>query len=353
MTAPRPRTINDALQGGAASIAWITASLLRGKTLIIAITSAGVIIALVLALLRRPSFTAEFSFLPQSTQAQAPGGLASLAGQFGISLGGFGGSSHPPQLYADLVQTREILGPIVDDTVTDENGRRVPLSEFLGVTAADPAERRELTMLVLKQNVVNTGVAVRTTGAVTVRAETSSPQASLQIVNALLDGINRFNRETRQSQASQERRFAEQRLDTARNKQRLMEDSLSAFLRANRQIGTGSSQRFQQERLESEVALQRELVRSLSQKLEEARIAEVRDAPVITLIERPTLPAIRNPMRRVRTLVVWTMMSFFLAVAIVLLRAGWERQRREEGTDPAFDMLDAELNRLPKPFRRS
>jgi uncharacterized protein involved in exopolysaccharide biosynthesis len=334
------------------SIAWLLTVLLEGRRLIIGLTTAGILIALALVLMRRPSYTSEFSFLPQSTADPARGGLASLAGQFGISLGGLGGSNQPPQLYADLVSTREVLGPIARDTVVDEKGRRLSVSEYLGVTSADTAERRELTMLVLRQNVINTSVAARTTGAITVRVETSSRQASLKIAQALLDGINRFNRETRQSQAKEERRFAQERLDTARLQLRLMEDSLTDFLRANRQFSSASQLRFQQDRLESEVSLRRDVVRSLSEKAEEARIAEVRDAPVITMIERPSLPALRNPMRRVRTLAVWTMMSFFLSLVIVLGRAAWNRQRQLDGNDPAFQRLTAEWNRLGRLFRR-
>jgi uncharacterized protein involved in exopolysaccharide biosynthesis len=330
----------------AVTLPWLLATLLRGRRLIIGVTLAGMAYAVTTALLKKPAYTSEFSFIPSSGNDQARSSLASLAGQFGINVGALGGQTQPPQLYEDLLRTRTVLATVARDSVTDLEGRRIPVSRFLRVRGADSAEVEESTIRALRLKVVSSSVAARTTGAVTVRARTGSPRASLEIANKLLEGLNQFNRVTRQSQATEERRFAEARLDSARRALRSIDDSLQQFLQGNRQFSSASRLRFEQERLESEQALQRDLVRGLSQQAEEARLREVRDMPVVTMIERPSLPVLRDPMGRVRSLFVATVLSFFLGVVIVLARAGWNRDRERAGGDSSHDQLRDEWRRM-------
>jgi hypothetical protein len=48
--------------------------------------------------------------------------------------------------------------------------------------------------------------------------------------------------------------------------------------------------RFQDERLAADISLQRQLFTTLSQAYEQAKIDEVRDTPVITVVELPEVP---------------------------------------------------------------
>lgn len=349
MTERRPdRMTTDASSDdtGLLSVGAVLAALLRARWLIVGITAAGIAFALFSALTRKPSYTAEFSFIPQLAQDQGRSGLASIAGQFGINVGGLAGGAPPPQLYADLLETRAVLGAVATDTVTGAKGERLTIPQFLMIEGSSPELVLEQSIRKLRDAVVSTSVAARTTNAVVVRARTGSPRASLEIAERLLRGLNDFNRQTRQSQAREERRFALERLNTVRRSLSAVEDSLHRFLQGNRQFGSASALRFEQDRLESEVTLQRDLVRGLSQQAEEASLREVRDTPVITLIERPTLPVIRDSMGRVRTLFMWTLGSFFFAVTLVLAREGWRRQRSTEARDPGYQELLAEWRRF-------
>jgi uncharacterized protein involved in exopolysaccharide biosynthesis len=333
------------------SIAWVLLALLRHRRHILVPTVVGMLIGLAFALTRRPTFTTDFSFIPQASQDATRGALAGLAGQLGISLGGGGGPSQPPQFYADVLESRGVLGGLTGDSVTDVDGRRVPLSSFLQIEASDSLERKELTILALR-GIVNSSVAARTTGAVTARVTTASPQASLEIARRLIEQMHAFSASMQRGRASYERRFAEARLDTARREQRDAEDSLQRFMQANREFGNASRMRFEQERLESEVALQRDVVRTLAQELEEARLREVRDTPAITLIESPILPVLRDGMGRLRTLFVWTFGPFILMVVMVITLESWRKYRSEERDDPSFAELSTEWQRA-RPFAKS
>ena len=57
---------------------------------------------------------------------------------------------------------------------------------------------------------------------------------------------------------------------------------------------------FQQERLQRQVQLQQQLYTTLSQSFEQAKIEEVRDTPVITVVEPPEAPVRPDPRGLVR-----------------------------------------------------
>jgi uncharacterized protein involved in exopolysaccharide biosynthesis len=336
----------------AVPLPWILAVLLRERRLIAAFTAIGLVLAIALALLKGPTYTSTFSFLPQSGEDQGRLGLASLAGQFGISVGGLGGGSQHPQLYADLLVTRGVLATIARDSVTDGQ-RRVPLAEFLRIKGESAPVVLENTIRTLRQQVVTTSVASHTTNVVTVSSRTRSPQASLEIAQKLLDGVNRFNVETRKSQAASERRFTEGRLEAEKAALRLAEDALQRFLQGNRQFGNASELAFQRDRLQREVNLHQQIVQGLSQQYEDARIREVRDTPVITIIEQPTLPVIQDSSGRLLNTIILTIVAGFLGAVFAIAREGWDRQRRGSESDPSYGLLEGEWRNLRETFKKS
>jgi uncharacterized protein involved in exopolysaccharide biosynthesis len=112
-----------------------------------------------------------------------------------------------------------------------------------------------------------------------------------QLVLSFLDEVNQFNLETRRSQAASERTFTEQRVQEVRHELRRAEDDLQRFLQRNRDYRNSPQLTFEQDRLAREVAVRQALYTTLSQALEKAKIEEVRDTPVITVVERPEMPA--------------------------------------------------------------
>src|SRR2546423_3036125 len=248
-------------------------------------------------------------------------GLANLAGQFGITLGAVGGGAAPPQLYADLLVTRAVLAPIAADSfaVGPDSTRRVPLAKFLEVRGDAPPIVIDKILLALRRDVIAAAVAPRT-GMVTTRVRTESPYVSLRIAQRLLEGLNHFNLITRQSQAREERRFTEGRLEDARAELRAAEDALQRFLQVNREFAESPALTFQRDRLQREVTLRQQVVTSLAQRYEENRIREVRDTPVITIVDAPSLAARADRRLLALILVVGTVAAFVLGALIVMSR---------------------------------
>ena len=296
------------------------AVLLRERWLIVGITLVGMAVAILVASLRDRTYTTVFSFMPQTVQDPSRAGLASLAGQFGVSLPTGGGLGQSPQLYADLLKSREVLLPIVADSFVSAQGERRPLPQVLDIEGESLAHVREKTLRALRLEIIDANVATRTTGVVTVRVKSPTAQASLAISERLLSGLNRFNLTTRQSQAREERRFSEQRLSAARRELRAAENALEGFLRRNRQYSNAPQLVLEESRLRREVDHHQTVVTGLAQQYEEIRIREVRDIPVLTVIDRPTLAVEADPRGRVLLLVGGTLAALFIGVLAAFLK---------------------------------
>jgi uncharacterized protein involved in exopolysaccharide biosynthesis len=336
---PAP-TISDAEDE--VSLRWFASVVVANRRALIAITAVGIVLGATVALLRKPTYTSTFSFLAETTQDPGRAGLASLAGQFGISLGSMGGSSQPPQLYADLLVSREVLTPIAADSVSVGRGQggRVPLHDFLKVSGSDSAVVLDNAIRRLKRDVVAAAVATRT-GMVTVTVRTRSPQVSKEVADRLLTGLNRFNLITKQTQAGAERQFAAGRLEAAREALRAAEDALQRFLQANRQFSNSPELTFQRDRLQREVTLQQQIVTSLAQQYEEARIREVRDTPLLTVIEHPIVPARPDPQFRALTVIMGAL-SGLVAGLLLVLAVNVHSRRLGFDNDPTVETLSLE-----------
>ncbi len=281
---------------------------------------AGAALGLAGASLRAPRYTASASFTPQALSDQSRAGLAGLAGSIGVNIGGLGSPSQSPQFYAELLRTRDVLGPLLADTVRPAAGEAArALADLLDVDEDAPALQREKLLQLLREKLVLTDVATRT-GVVTVRVTTRWPDVSFRVLERLLEETNRYNLRSRQTQAAAERRFSERRLAEAQRELRDAEDRAQRFLMVNRTYQGSPELRFDYERLQREVGLRQQLVSSLAQAYEEARIREVRDTPAIAIVESPAVPARADSRRRGLFAAAGGVLGALLAFGVALAR---------------------------------
>jgi uncharacterized protein involved in exopolysaccharide biosynthesis len=130
----------------------------------------------------------------------------------------------------------------------------------------------------------------RETDVVTLEVTTRSPELSQRIAVKLIELVSDFNLRTRQTRAGAERKFVESRLAEAKDSLGEAERRLEAFLQGNREYRNAPQLAFEFERLQRKVTMQQQLYTSLAQGYEQARIDEVRNTPVITVIEPPDYP---------------------------------------------------------------
>lgn len=326
-------------------ISWLTFTniLLRRRRLVLLVPFVFLLVAVIRGIMYSYTFSSSATFMPQGQQSVGAG--PSLAAQFGFSLPGaeFGNS---PAFYVDLLRSRHILRDVVQQTY--EFGprgrtRKGTLVDVFGLRHLPAGEGDQSARGMLEQTI---RPETQKTGVITITVTTNSASLSQQIAANLLKALERFNRETRQTQAAAERRFTEERLAQASSALHVAEDRLRAFLEENRVIGVPRLS-VERDRLDRNVATQQQIYNVLAQAYERAKIDEVRDSPVITIIDQPEAPAYPNSRKLPRALMVALFTGLLLGGFLALLteylsfsraahssaQADFERLRRDAVSD--------------------
>jgi uncharacterized protein involved in exopolysaccharide biosynthesis len=315
------------------SLLDLVSILLRRRRLILVSTFAGALVALVVALRTPLEYTATTSFLPNVGEQQGGlSGVSSLAQQFGLSIPRSGGASRSPEFYDDLLQSREILDGLVKsgvEVVTAAGVTRVDLVEHFEIGGETPQERNTWTRRRLAGDVISVAIN-RETAVVTVSVRTDDPGLSAAIGRKLLDLISAFDSETRQSQATAEREFAGERLGQLQRELTVAENALLAFEIENRQWSGSPQLTIDYDRLQRRVVMRQELVTAMAQAHEQARIDEVRNVPVFTIIDQPESPAVPNRRGRLRTLFMGLVIGLMVGFGLAVMREFGERAKSEQ-----------------------
>ena len=301
----------------------------------------------------RPArFTARASFVEQRGEGGA-GRLASLAAQLGVG-GLVQTSGRSPQFYADLLETDRVLRATVDYAYVfrgpgafdaqQHAGSDMTLIDLSEVDGDTHEERVEEAVDRLRR-ALRTSVD-RETGIVRVTFHSHWPEISTQVVNRLVALVHEFNLEARQAQASAERSFVEERLELAEQEVVAAEERLRAFLERNRDFSGSPELQLVHDRLEREVSLRHGVLTALAQAYEQARIEEVRNTPVITVLQPPLLPAFPDERRPLLMSLVGVVAGLIVGVTMIALaeivRADRELHQEEYET---FLTLRGEVRR--------
>lgn len=312
------------------------------------------ILAAIITLVIPARYTANASFVGQSGQ-NSVSQLTSLAAQFGINVP-VPEATRSPQFYANLLRSRAVL----QDAVTSRYGlgggdsARGTLVDAFAVEGDTGPVRIQKAVRKLRERLQVT--TDRETGIVQLSVTTGRPALSDGIVRRLLSLVNEFNNEQRQSQAAAERRFLAKRVASARMELTAIEDTLQGFLESNRSYENSPALRFQFDRLQRRVSLAQQVYTSLAQSFEQAKIDEVRDTPVITVIDPSEVPPRADSrllfLKVVLGLLIGVILAFSWALGCEFIAAA---RREDSGQYARFlelkRQVSKELSRWKVPWR--
>lgn len=316
---------------GGISVLGVGAVLLRWRRTIILLGIGGAALGAVSGLTTTRVYTSTATFIPQGSES-AQSGLALAASQLGVRMPSSGGPWGPP-VYVRLLRSRALLEPLALDTLTvaEKGGQRTTVMELFGITGGSQPERVEQSVSAL-QGVIDAGEA-RELGGVRLGVTTPWPSVSVSLATRLVDGVNRFNLETRKSQAAAEREFVEEQSLVSERALRSAEDRLQSFLLRNRETAGSPVLGFERDRLQREVLLGQELHTSWLKAREEARIREVRDIPVITVFEAPRQPTVGQPRGTVGKAIMGGISGALLGLFIALASLAISRARTSSNAE--------------------
>jgi len=331
--------------------------LIRNRFLLVGVPLACAVLMGAMAMRQPRLYQASASFVPNGA-SDAGSQLSTIAAQLGLNVAS-GQPGQSPQFYSELLVSRDILRAAVETNYAVRTGRGVErgnLVHFFGLDGpGQPASGApghtpvDLAIKALRGS-VGTHVSLET-GVVQVTVATERPALSEAILARLIVLTQEFDLTKRRTQASARRRFAEERTAEARADLRDAQARLESFVAHNRQFQNSALQMLEQNKLQQELGLKQQVYAALSQTYEQARIDEVRNTPVITVLESPEGSAAPRSRGTVGRAIVGLVLGALLAAFIALLREAARNARRARDAD-FEEFLSLRSSLLPWPRRR-
>jgi uncharacterized protein involved in exopolysaccharide biosynthesis len=332
------------------SLVELANALLRHRYAILRLALLGGIIALAINVIRPRTYSSFAALMPQAPRQSSA--LAGLATQFGLSLPTTD-PTQTPTFYVDLVQSSQLLSTLARTSFPDagQRGASRPLVDILEVEGETPPIRVSKAVELLRKRIKPTVRAK--TGVVAVAVTMRDSQLAAAVCTRLLELVNQFNLQTRQSQAAAEAQFVQGRLADAKAELRVAEDRLQEFLQRNREFGRSSELSLIEDRMRREVSLDQQIVTTLAQNYEQARIDQVRDTPAITVVERPVAPPEPDPPHHARHALIGILLGLVVGIAWTWT---WEflrglLRRREPEIEELHSLMDDSASDVRRPWR--
>jgi len=279
----------------------------------------------VIGLVYPRKYTATASFVPeQSPSARLATGLGAIAGQLGVPLGGDPATS--PRFYADLVTSRSLLERLLEQQFGADSTHRTKgrsLTDILEIPGKPPPQRANRAVRALRKRIA--ADASLRTAVVSVTVTMPDGALAADVANAVLVQLNNFNSAQRQSSARRRREFLDEQMRQQALKIQSLEEELRSFLEANRLTREAPHLALREQRLHRQLDAEQEVYVALRRNFDQARLDEVNDAPVITVIDRPAIPTeadgFSNKIRLALALFLGVVVGSAVTIAINQLRA--------------------------------
>lgn len=327
-------------RGDSAGLVFLANVTLKHARLIAGVALGTALLTGVLVFLLPRYYSAEGAFVvDQRNPLRLPSGLTALAGQFGFGLPT--DAQESPQFYAEVLRSKELTDAILLSrfAIDGDSARLLSLLKVRGKSLADSLYRGRRRMAKLLDVRVD-----QRSGLVRIYFTSRNPKLSADVVNRYFELLNAYNLETRQSRARRRREFVEDRVTAANLELRDAEERLRNFVERNRLWQQSPELQLQYERLEREVQVAQEVYLTLKRTYEEARVEEVNDTPVLTVVDSAIAPVRHTRPRRGTSLALALIFGTALGVAGALFREYLARLRREGSEE--LEELESQLRRL-------
>jgi uncharacterized protein involved in exopolysaccharide biosynthesis len=323
---------------------------LKHRRMIVGFALLATLVCIASALLEPRSYSTRVLFTARGSQS---GLLAGIAAQYGLSIVG-SDPSQSIEFYEDFLKSHELLSEVAKKQYQTHNEKGVKLGtlpQLYGIHAGTRDAEVDLAVDVLRAHIGTD--ASRRTGVVTFSVGAPNPELAQQVAQNIVTQLGVYNSQIRKSQATAERNFIEARLTESKQALSGAEDQLKSFRDTNREYATSPSMSLENDRLQRQVTMRQQLYTALTQAYEQARIAEVHDIPVLSIVEPPELPSSADTSYGLRNTLLGAIAGILLGIVLAFVR---ERlyETKESGSRVFADFSDlrrATLGDLTRPWQ--
>jgi uncharacterized protein involved in exopolysaccharide biosynthesis len=272
---------------------WAKRKFIAGVTFVVTLLTAGV------TFLLTPTYLSETTILPD-TESSKMGGLAELASLAGVNIPG---EMVLIKLYPDIMKSETVLKNVIEKKYNSKLfNKPVNLYEYFDIEENTPTRTFEVALKVLR-NQIKIDLNLKT-GLITCSIETKDAQVTADILNTLTESLNKFLLTKKTTNAGEQRKWIDQRLKEVKADLERAENNLKDFREKNRRVIDSPQLLLEQERLIREVEIQSTIFTTLKQQYELAKIEEIKNVPIINIMDEARPAAKKNnPQKRLITTV--------------------------------------------------
>ncbi|MFC1557958.1 Wzz/FepE/Etk N-terminal domain-containing protein [candidate division KSB1 bacterium] len=280
--------------------------------LVLTVFSLFIFLAIIYSFTTAKIYTADASIHPSFEEEQAPnlGALGGLASNFGLpNLQ----SKSTSDLYPEILKSRPVIHTLLKTEVENpETGKRELILDLLNIPGSTLEKRLEKGY---KKFLKRMDTAVNTkTGIVIIAVETDKNWLSKVILDELLDLLIQYNKETRTSKARNNRVFIEKQLEKFERSFTIAEQKLTEHEKKNRSFEDSPGLKQERRRLQLEYEICQTNYINFKNEFETAVLQEVKDTPVLNILNTPIIPQYKSSPKRLLIVVISGIVGLSLGI---------------------------------------
>ncbi|HAD82226.1 MAG: hypothetical protein A2509_04000 [Candidatus Edwardsbacteria bacterium RIFOXYD12_FULL_50_11] len=293
--------------------------LLQDWKLIAFITGAiGLVTLVYLLFFSNPVYKAQLTILPTGEEAGTFSALSVMANELGVDIPGTKVKINTPQIYQRIIASQRMTDSLAQKAYQGrkENGPRT-LAQVLGIKEKNP----ELMRYFLHEAVmgmIKMPISIKE-GTLDIMVTFKDPDIASQMANYIVEQLDTYNKYFRKSKAGNNRKYIEEQLSKAREDLRRAEQNLTFFRENNRQLMSSPSLQQEMVRRTRDLRIQEEIFVIITKEYEKAKLQEIKDIPIIDIVEKARPPAVKSN-SRTRVLLASIAFGLFLGIAFIIGR---------------------------------
>lgn len=282
------------------SIDWLAllTTLWSSRKLIAAVVGGATVLAVIVSLLLPKYYKSTATLLPETDKSKLAG-LAGIASLAGVNVG----EMPLEDLYPTIIESEAVLKEVIYATYkTERFPNPVNLIQYWEIESGNSLQDYEAALRQL-QGELDVSLD-RQTKVVTLSLLTREPQLSADILNNVVAELDKFLRTKKTTNATEQRKWIEARLEEVKKDLERSENTLKEFREKNRRVIDSPQLLLEQERLIREVQINSTLYTELKKQYELIKIEEIKNIPLINVMDAARPAAKKDkPQRAVIVLV--------------------------------------------------
>lgn len=289
---------------------------LRNFKKIAAVTAVLIIITAVYVFVLPNEYTSTASILPSGRSDN----LSALKQLAGLTGGGVDIDENSSALFPEILRSNQVRDAVAEQEYSFKYDGETETYSFRDDFPGATKEELRDAVGAITEITGNTQ-----TGIITIDVTTEYPELSQQILQRTLDELERYNSEIRRSQAKESARYLERELKAREKDLAASEEKLAEFQKANQNWYSTTDPDILTElsRHERDIQINSQAYLLLREQYELARLSVQKDIPVVSLLDPPTLPALKSGPRRKLIIAAVGVIAFLLTFMFILLREAY------------------------------